>query len=327
MSQRILLVDDDPAAIRLMSHLLQSLGEIRFATNGQDAIRMAREFQPGVIVLDAQMPDLNGFEVCAILKSDPATADVPVIFVTSSDEADFEVSGFDAGAADYVTKPVRPAALLARVRTQLRLAEATAELRRLTHVDALTEVANRRRFDDSIVKEWRRGRRDAQPLSLILIDIDHFKRFNDHYGHPAGDACLRSIAQILRRACQRPADLVARIGGEEFALLMPQTDRHGAAHVARFIGEALEVEQIAHAMSPTRSHVTASLGLSSMDAANPHWLAWTSQPGLAPLADDGSAQALVRAADQALYAAKAAGRARAASRDLVLSMQPNDDFR
>lgn len=324
MTRCILLVDDDPSAIRLMSQMLAGLAEIRFAMNGRDALRLAQECNPGVIVLDAQLPDLSGFDVCALLKAAPSTADIPIIFVTSNDAADFEVSGFDVGAADYVTKPVRPAALQARVRTQLRLSEMTSELRRLTLTDALTGVANRRRFDEGLAREWRRCRRERVPLSLMLVDVDHFKLYNDHYGHPAGDECLNRVAKLLVSACQRPADLVARYGGEEFAVVMPATDRQGARHVAGLVTSAMASARLEHLRSPTSAHVTASLGLACLDPASPAWMHWAGPATGNDTLDD--AQILVRTADQALYAAKAAGRAQAVLREIDLPpLQPEED--
>lgn len=316
MTRRILLVDDDPSSIRLMSHVLAELGEIQFATNGHDALRLAAEHSPGVIVLDAQMPGLSGYEVCEQLKADVLTADIPVIFVTSNDGAEFEVSGFDVGAADYVTKPVRPAALKARVATQLRLSEATAQLHNLALTDGLTGVANRRRFDDALASEWRRGRRDGAPLSLMLIDVDHFKRYNDHYGHPAGDTCLRNVALVLEEVCNRPGDLVARYGGEEFALLMPRTDRTGAWHVARQVLQRLNARCIEHVASPTARFVTVSVGMCSIDPLCGTWPLWTGHAKPGASADAfADAHELTRAADIALYAAKSEGRARAMLRE------------
>lgn len=206
-------------------------------------------------------------------------------------------------------KPVRPAPLQARVKTQLRLSEATSALRQLSLTDSLTGVANRRRFDDVLHQEWRRARRAGNPLSLMMADVDHFKLYNDHYGHPASDACLRQVAQLLRSTSQRPGDLVARYGGEEFALLMPETDLQGALHVADLVIAAMAAAGLEHLRSPTARHVTVSLGLASIDLASPDWGRWTGRQPDAGAFDD--AQVITLAADQALYAAKAGGRARA----------------
>ena len=325
MPQKILLVDDDLSSIRLMSNVLMDLGAIQFATSGQDALRLIHEQAPSVIVLDSEMPGMGGFELCQILKSNPVTAEIPVVFVTSHATEDFQVTGFDLGAADFIAKPVSPVLLLARVRTQLRLAQATSELHRVATTDALTQVPNRGRFDEVLQVEWARCRRAGEALCLMMIDIDHFKEYNDHYGHPAGDACLMRVAQALRAVCLRPGDMVARYGGEEFVLLMPKTARAGGMHMASRVLAAIADLGLPHAASLTANHVTVSVGLGIYDAESPGW-----QPGgnesreLAVLAPPLSAEDLTRAADRALYAAKVAGRARAYRLDVGdLSVAPS----
>jgi PleD family two-component response regulator len=218
---KILLVDDDLGTIKLMSHMLTGIAEVQFATGGEDALSLIRDSPPALILLDAQMPGMTGFQVCETLKADVALAQIPVIFVTSRNEPAFEVAGFELGAVDFITKPVSPPLLVARVKTQLRLKQLSDELRHMATIDGLTNVANRRHFDDALNSEWMRLRRSGDPVSLLLIDVDHFKLFNDRYGHPAGDVCLQLVARALTQACLRPADLVARYGGEEFILLLP----------------------------------------------------------------------------------------------------------
>jgi diguanylate cyclase (GGDEF)-like protein len=314
----ILLVDDDPGSIQLMGRILSNVASLRFATNGEDALRLARASAPDLMLLDTEMPGLSGFKTCGALKADPALADVPVIFVTSHSEPELEVSGFELGAADFIAKPVSPPLLLARVRTQLRVKHMSDELRRLATIDVLTGVANRRRFDELLEGEWQRGMRSGDPLSLLMIDVDHFKLFNDRYGHPAGDSCLRSVAQALTGTSSRPGDLVARYGGEEFAVLLPQTAREGAEHVARCILGAIEALAIAHEESATARHVTVSVGIGCYDRDSPGATPATAafragedpRPRHCPLD-------LVRAADEALYAAKHAGRAQARLLDIA----------
>jgi diguanylate cyclase (GGDEF)-like protein len=313
----ILLVDDDPGSIQVMARIIADVGNLRFATNGADALRLAREFPPDLVLLDAEMPGMSGFDICRALKSDPALANVPVIFVTSHSEPAFEVSGFELGAADFIAKPVSAPLLLARVTTQLRVKRLSDELRRIATVDPLTGVANRGRFDDALEQERRRSRRSLEPLALLMIDVDHFKLFNDHYGHPAGDACLRSVAQALVGTSSRPADLVARYGGEEFAVLLPQTPRGGAEHVAQGVLTAVATLAIAHATSPTARHVTVSVGIGCYDEDSAAW--WPSSVGYRSAADPGTCSAidLVNAADRALYSAKNAGRAQARLLDIA----------
>jgi len=302
MDDDILLVDDDPGTIRVLAAILADVGNLAFAVSGQDALRMAHESIPDLILLDAEMPGMNGYLVCEALKADRELAHVPVIFVTSHREPEFELSGFELGASDFIAKPLNAALVLARVKAQLRVKHLADELRRIA--DALTGVANRRRFDEALEQEWGSARRAGNALALLMIDVDHFKAFNDLYGHPAGDACLLSLAQAMLRSCLRPADLVTRYGGEEFAVLLPDTSQVGAAHVACAILDAIDALAIVHAGSATAAHVTASVGIASCDVDGARWT-----PGSAStrcLAKD-----LVQAADKALYAAKNAGRARA----------------
>jgi len=314
----ILLVDDDAGSIQLMGRILSSVASLRFATGGQDALRLARVSAPDLMLLDTEMPGLSGFETCAALKADPALAAVPVIFVTSHSEPELEVSGFELGAADFIAKPVSPPLLLARVKTQLRVKHLSDELRLLATIDTLTGVANRRRFDESLDGEWQRGMRCGDPLSLLMIDVDHFKLFNDRYGHPAGDACLRSVAQALMGISSRPGDLVARYGGEEFVVLLPRTARDGAEHVAHCVLGAIEALAIAHGESSTARHVTVSVGIGCYDDASP----CGSRAPMASRSGRGlpahcSPIDLVKAADEALYAAKHAGRAQARLLDIA----------
>ncbi len=299
MTHDLLLVDDSPAMIQLLARMLAGTGRLRFATSGLAALEQLRLAPADLVLLDAEMPGMSGFEVCAAMKADPALADVPVIFVTSHSGTEFELQGLDAGAVDFIAKPVSEPLLLARVRTQLRVKRLTDELRRMATVDALTGLANRRGLDAALRREWQRAQRDGEPLALLLIDVDHFKKYNDRHGHPAGDACLQAVAAALQGGSQRPADVVARYGGEEFALLLPQTDEAGAVHVAQRILQTLDAMALPHGASPTAPLVTVSIGVCSHVPA--------SAPAL-QVAD------LLCSADQALYAAKAAGRARACTR-------------
>jgi diguanylate cyclase (GGDEF)-like protein len=312
MNDNILLVDDDPGAIQLMGRILSGAGTLRFATNGGDALRLARELAPDLVLLDAEMPGMSGFQVCEALKAEPALAHVPVIFVTCHSEPAFEVAGFELGAADFIAKPVSPALVRARVKTQLRVKHMGDELRRIAAVDVLTGVANRRRLDESLEREWRRSLRSGAPLSLLMIDVDYFKRFNDRYGHPAGDGCLRAVAQAVQGTSLRPADLVARYGGEEFVVMLPHTPRGGAEHVASRVLDAIEGLGITHETSPTSRHVTVSVGIGCYDDDSACWVPPSADSRLADnLRPSCIHLDLLQAADKALYAAKEAGRAQA----------------
>ena len=317
MNPKILLVDDDPSSIRLMASILGGLGSLHFATTGPEALQLARKLVPDVVLLDAGLPGMSGFQVCETLKTEPALAEVPVIFVTSHSEADFEVAGFDIGAADFIAKPVNPALVLARVKAQLRVKRMADELRRISTVDALTGVANRRWFDRALAREWRRARRGGEPLALLMADVDHFKLYNDRYGHPAGDECLRAVAHALTTASQRPADLVARYGGEEFMLLLPGTPRQGAQHMAHRVLDVVEALAIPHAASPTSQHVTVSLGLACYDEESATWVQQSPDSRFNELQAPGEIDDLVKAADAALYVAKRSGRAQGRMLDVA----------
>jgi diguanylate cyclase (GGDEF)-like protein len=308
-TSRILLVDDDPGAIRMMAGMLADLGDLSFATSGIDSLRLAREWAPDLILLDADMPDASGFQVCEALKADPALATVPVIFVTSHVDIAFEVASFESGAADFIAKPVNAAQLRARVKAQLQRKISADLLRLISTTDALTGIANRRRFDAAIDLEWRRARRGGQPLCLLMIDVDHFKLFNDHSRHPAGDDCLRAVAGAIVSASARPADLAPRHGGEEFMVLLPDTPRLGARHKARAVADAVRRLDLPHAASTTARRITVSIGIACYDNDSECWLGAIADTGLAKPGPGCSALALGGAADSAMYSAKRGGRA------------------
>jgi diguanylate cyclase (GGDEF)-like protein len=319
MNDSILLVDDDPGTVQLLGHILSGVGNLQFATSGEDALRMARQSAPDLILLDAEMRGMSGFQVLDSLRTDPQLAEVPVIFVTSHSEAGFEVSALEMGAADFISKPFKSSLVLARVKTHLRLKRMSDELRRIASTDSLTGLANRRQFDDTLEREWLRSLRDGDPVGLLLIDVDHFKLYNDRYGHPKGDACLRQLAAALTSASLRPADLVARCGGEEFAILLPQTSRCGAEHVAHRVLGMVEALGIRHEASPMAGHVvTLSIGITCYDDASACWSPPSADYrfGLDPR-ERGAASDLVLAADKALYSAKHAGRGRAKLLDIA----------
>lgn len=301
----ILLVDDDPGMIQMVGRILSPVAHVRFATRGEAALRQLRDAPADLVLLDAEMPGMSGFDLCAQLKDDPDLHEIPVIFLTSHTDAEFELRGLEIGAVDFITKPVREPLLLARVRTHLRLKLLADELRRMAAVDGLTGLCNRRIFDATLQTEWKRGLRQGSPMCALMIDVDHFKRYNDCYGHPTGDQCLRQIAGVLGDGARRPADLVARYGGEEFVLLLPQTPLEGARHVARRVLEAVTALAIPHAASPTAGHVSVSIGIGGFVGTPPTDLAGAARSQMQ------DAAALIEAADQALYAAKRAGRAQA----------------
>lgn len=294
MESTILIIDDNPDTIRLMSAMLREQARVLFATNGMAGLEIARAQRPQLILLDLQMKSMDGFAVCERIMADPDLRHCPVIFVTASSGVESEIACLDAGAVDFITKPLSGPVVQARVRTHLRLQAALASLDTLAHKDGLTGLHNRRYFDEQFALEVARHRRQGAALGVALVDVDHFKLYNDHYGHQMGDECLRAVAQALAQCTRRPGELVARYGGEEFVVLLPNSCEDEVQRYGSWICEHVAGLQLPHAASLVAPHVTISAGLCS----------------LAP--DTGDTQAsLLEAADKALYEAKRAGRNRA----------------
>jgi diguanylate cyclase (GGDEF)-like protein len=296
----ILIVDDMVTNIEILDGVLNSEYEILFATSGSDALEIAAQQVPDLVLLDVMMPGMDGYQVCRELKRGERTKDLPVIFVTANNQEEDESRGFEAGVVDYITKPVRPSIVLARVRLHLELKRYRDYLKTLSTIDGLTGIANRRKFDEVIESEWRRARRNQSPLSLIMMDIDFFKAYNDHYGHLAGDECLKKLAGGINRVGWRPADLFARYGGEEFVMLLPDTDSKGALEVAKRVQGKIVFLKIPHAYSQVADYVTLSMGVASLT------------PG-----DSQTPADLINSADDLLYAAKRNGRNQIQERALV----------
>ncbi|MCP4346458.1 MAG: PleD family two-component system response regulator [Desulfobacterales bacterium] len=290
--QRILIVDDVPKNLQVLGSVLKKEGYlIAFAKNGEHALDYIAEHQPDLILLDIMMPGTDGYEVCRKLKEDQKTRDIPVIFITALGDADDEYRGFEIGGVDYITKPFNPKIVKARVKTHLLLKRKTEILEKLASIDGLTEINNRRRFDEMLETEWNRAKRELKPLSLVMTDIDYFKNFNDSYGHAAGDECLRKVAGTLAKTVQRSPDFVARYGGEEFAAILPDTGINGAAGIAEKMRLNTESLQIPHEQNRASGYVTLSLGVAAV------------------IPDENtSSAALVEAADRCLYEAKKNGR-------------------
>lgn len=323
MNSTILIVDDDPGTIQATGRALASLATLCFATNGEDALRIAVESLPDLILLDAQMPGMSGFMVFDVLRASPQLSAIPVVFISSHYEPAFEVSALDLGAVDFLPKPVNPRQLLARVRSHLRIKHLVDELRRTSVTDLLTGVTNRRQFDESLAIEWRKARRGGEPLSLLLVDVDHFRSFNECYGHSKGDACLQMIAQSMQSALRRPEDTVARCGGAEFGVLLPKTARQGAQHMADRISMSVGALNIPHTSSPTAPRITVSLGIAVYDKESKIFVSSAGSAGFrhdthAPCTEND----MVLAADKALNAAKRAGRAQARMLDVADIDQP-----
>lgn len=289
----ILIIDDSVPIIRMLSTLLHGMAEVLFATSGEAGIELARKHRPQLILLDLEMPGMDGFEVCRRLKNDPDTRDSAVLIVTANASDQAEISALEAGAVDFITKPLNPPVVRARVSTHLTLQRQTEALKQFALHDGLTGLFNRRYFDTQLALECQRHRRQQVPLGLAMIDIDHFKRYNDRDGHLAGDDCLRQVATAIDVATRRPGEVVARFGGEEFAVIIPHGSHDDTCKYGQWICERVRSLALPHPDSPTAPIVTISVGLVSQ----------------VPL-EDGDAMRLISLADEALYRAKSTGRNR-----------------
>lgn len=289
---KILVVDDEKVNIDVLMSLLRPHYKTIAAKDGEQAFkRLEKEPLPDLILLDVMMPGMDGYEVCSKIKDSITTRDIPVMFITGKADEQDEAKGFEVGAVDYIAKPFSPLIALARVKTHIELKRRGDMLERLAILDGLTGIPNRRRFDQVLHYEWERSVRYGHTFSLILMDIDHFKLYNDHYGHAEGDACLRTVAGAISRAMPRTVDLAARYGGEEFACILPETGGEGGKVVANRILEAVRDLKIPHAKSKTADYVTLSIGIASVT------------PSIQEKFVD-----LVEVADKALYQSKHNGR-------------------
>jgi diguanylate cyclase (GGDEF)-like protein len=293
VNPRLLIVDDDPYNIHLLANIFSDDYEISFATSGKKALELALQENPDLILLDVIMPEMNGYEVCKELKCNPNTLQIPIIFVTAHSDTSEEIRGLEIGAADYISKPFSPAIVKIRVKNQIDLKQLQEKLTQLATTDGLTGMANRRCFDERLLTEWNRALRMQQPLAVVMLDVDWFKNYNDYYGHPAGDDCLKQIANLLIESCNRNNDFVARYGGEEFAMILPETENPSVVMSKLYL--ALDALAIPHAMSEF-GQITLSVGISMRVPSH-----------------DESPKMLVSEADEALYTAKNKGRNQAVS--------------
>lgn len=287
----ILIVDDNLINIEILNAVLEDEYDIIFATTGRQALDLAKKYQPDLILLDVIMPGMDGYDVCEYLKIDKKTANIPVIFITGLSDMEAEIKGLQVGAIDYVTKPINPPVVQMRVHNHIELQRARNSLKHLSITDGLTDLSNRRHFDEVLQNEFNRLSRLHHPLSVVMLDVDFFKKFNDGYGHLLGDRCLKQVASTIRGSLQRPADFAARYGGEEFACILPNTDSKGAIAIADKIRINIENLNIPHRNSPVADHVTISLGVFTVSAYSQ----------ICP-------SEIVAKADQLLYQAKENGR-------------------
>lgn len=313
---RVLLIDDQTIVGEALKRMVESEPniELRFCMDPTRAMNEAIEFRPTVILQDLVMPDVDGLVLLRFFRANPITKTTPIVVLSSNEDPKTKQEAFKLGATDYLVKFPDQLEVVARIRAhsrtylaqqqrdeayrelrdlQVELEKKNSELQRLSSLDGLTGIANRRRFDEYLEQEWLRAARDGKRLALILIDIDHFKAYNDNYGHQGGDACLRRVARMLDGELKRAADVAARYGGEEFVIVLPDTDSQGAGIIAEKLRSTVEALQIEHTDSKTARYVTISLGVSSTLPR-----------------DGGIPAALIEMADEALYKAKENGRNR-----------------
>ena len=304
---KILIVDDTTANIEILYKILHGEYDVYFAKNGRDGIKVVQREMPDLILLDIMMPEMDGYQVCTQLKADPLTASIPVIFITAMGSEEDETKGLDCGAIDYLTKPISPPIVRARVRNHLELkrsrdtlealgrelVDKNLELKKLAREDGLTGLANRRHFNEILEAEIKRAYRTRQFLSLILCDVDYFKRFNDFYGHVAGDKCLQVIGATLLSTFMRAGDLPARYGGEEFAVILPETTPDSAEKLAEKLRQKVVARAIPHAQSDALEVVSFSIGVVGAQVTRERNAEW-----------------FISTADRALYDSKENGRNR-----------------
>ncbi|EGR1890107.1 diguanylate cyclase [Vibrio vulnificus] len=321
----LLIVDDKIENLLTLEGLLECFDvNLVRATSGEEALAHTLDHDFALVLLDVQMPNMNGFEVAELMRGNRKTRNIPIIFVTAASKADEHIfKGYEHGAVDYLLKPLNTLVFQSKVRVflelyeqrhalkkktlefdqklaeleelQQQLEETNEQLLLLSTTDSLTGLNNRRRFEEIFQDEWHRSQRSSVPISMIIFDIDHFKKYNDTFGHQQGDECLRMIAEAIRSMKLRCLDKIARIGGEEFAVILPETEMDGAKHVANRIRTTIEELSITHSHHATLPYVTASLGVCSI------------VPEI-----DTNPRLLLKKADEALYRAKRTGRNRIA---------------
>ena len=291
----LLIVDDEKANLIILTHILGADYTIYSATSGLSAIEKAKEYKPDLILLDILMPDMEGYETLAELRKYEEVQEVPVIFITGLSSDKDEEKGLSLDAADYIAKPFNTMVVKLRVRNQIQIINQIRTIQHLSMMDQLTNLPNRRCFDGRLQTEWNLAKRERTSISILMIDVDKFKIFNDTYGHQHGDVVLQTVANIFSQAFRRPTDFAARWGGEEFIILLPNTPLAGAMEVAEKIRGDVE-KAIIPCQDGSITKVTISVGLN------------TQMPD-----QNSSMDAFISKADLALYAAKEAGRNRISS--------------
>ena len=288
----ILVVDDMTTTLLLLHDLLKDTYEVKIAKSGTKALEILNAPNDiDLILLDVEMPDINGYEVCKILKNNEQTKNIPVIFVTARNSEEDEEYGLNLGAIDYITKPFNKAIVKLRIKNYLNLKIKNDMLEKLSMYDGLTNIRNRRFFDETFEKTFSEIKRDKKSLAVLMIDIDFFKPYNDNYGHGQGDETLRKVAKALEKTIKRASDFVARYGGEEFVILLKDINKDGVEAVANNLLNAIRELKITHEFSKIENYVTVSIGVSYYNSSS-----------------DITKLELLLKADETLYSVKNSGR-------------------
>ena len=290
MKNSLLIVDDENANLKILTYILGKEYTIYTAASGRSAIEKSREFSPDLILLDILMPDMDGYQTLAEIKKTEEIKKIPVVFITGLDSEEDEEKGLSLDAADYITKPFSPTIVKLRVRSQIQIINQMRTIERLSMIDQLTGIPNRRSFDDRLKMEWKQAIREQKPISILMMDLDKFKNINDNYGHLQGDMVLQTVAGIFPGAFRRPGDFAARWGGEEFVVLMPNTPFEGAMEVAENIRSNIECAEMP-SISDVKINITISIGVNSIIPEK-----------------DSSVDEFISMTDKALYKAKNNGR-------------------
>jgi diguanylate cyclase (GGDEF)-like protein len=318
---KILLVEDSPTLRHTTAFIIAEAGhEPITANSGEEALQLIEQSPVDMIIMDVEMPGLNGFETTRLIREWLGDHWIPIVFVTGKSDDKSYKEGIDAGGDDYLVKPISPIILKAKITAMERITEMRNQLHKLndkletlSQIDGLTQIYNRRTFSEMAKRDWLQMAREHKSVTVLMIDIDHFKLYNDHYGHPAGDACLQKVAQCIQSSLQRPKDLLGRYGGEEFIVFLTDTDHWDSVHVAERIRQNIEALDLEHCKSPTSSAISLSIG------------------GAVSMQTTGrSLEQLIILADKSLYEAKKMGRntvhveqSKPVKRVLVADCDPN----
>lgn len=289
---KVLVVDDDEIARLTLEAMLEEYFDVTTLSDSSQVLAQCAAEVPDLIVLDVNMPHISGLEVCKELKQSALLEQVPVVFVTGTYDTQSQNACWEAGASDFIGKPVAASTLIHRTQNHLENKLRLEALIKLTYKDSLTGLYNRHYLDEEVVNSLRQSMRESRPFSVLMIDIDLFKQYNDHYGHPQGDECLKQVAQVLQQSLRRPHDVAVRFGGEEFLVIMPYTDASGCEFICKQIMNNLSAANLKHDYSPF-SRVTVSIGATTSNQSA-----------------EVALETLIADADQALYDAKRAGRNR-----------------